>query len=66
MKDIDHYRKVDLNRKRNFYEFCKKALQDSNNSYYLIIMKWGGNLSKIFGELLMLLKVIKAINSCIL
>ncbi len=40
-----------------FYEFCKKAQVDDENVYFFIIDEINrGNLSKIFGELLMLIE----------
>lgn len=40
-----------------FYEFCKKAQDDDERDYYFIIDEINrGNLSKIFGELLMLIE----------
>jgi len=40
-----------------FYNFCKKAQRDKDNSYFFIIDEINrGNLSKIFGELMMLIE----------
>ncbi len=43
-----------------FYEFCKKAEADKENDYFFIIDEINrGNLSKIFGELFMLIEADK-------
>ncbi|MBR1688464.1 MAG: AAA family ATPase [Prevotella sp.] len=40
-----------------FYKFCKRAADDTDNPYFFIIDEINrGNLSKIFGELLMLIE----------
>ena len=51
-------------KKGSFYSFCKKAADDLENKYFFIIDEINrGNLSKIFGELFMLIESDKRGNA---
>lgn len=51
-------------KKGSFYNFCKKAADDLDNEYFFIIDEINrGNLSKIFGELFMLIEKDKRGNA---
>ncbi len=51
-------------KKGSFYRFCKKAADDLENDYYFIIDEINrGNMSRIFGELFMLIEADKRGNT---